>query len=303
MGNSCNIGFRNCFYKCIIYFLICSFIQIAISSSLYAKGSSKKYDELIKSRNKDISTLDKKLKAINQEKKALKNKQNQQVKLLNKLNSEIDITGKIIRKLSDNKQGLERDIKSNQDAISEEQHHYQELLKRVNIIMKNLYITQKEKNMQLLINYKDFDKIEHGIVYNQYFYKKGVILLDSLKQLEIGLTQKGDELSSQLSEVDSIQNNTIERKKNLDKSKKERENLVTKLKNNQKALDMEFRDIENEKKSIEIILKSLERQRKESLKKGKKQRIIKKEDLIMPAQGKIVRKFGKYLDPKYKVTW
>jgi len=219
---------------------------------------------------------------------------------LDKINSEIDITGKIIRKLSDNKEGLKRDINGNQEAIVEEQERYDVLLKKVNIIMKNLYITQKEKNMLLLINYKEFHKLERGIIYNKYFYKKGVILLDSLKELELDLQHRGERLDLQVSEIDSIQKNTMNRKKKLNSTKIEKNQLVKKLKDNERALELELEDIESEKKSIEIIIKTLEKKRKKALKSGKKIK-IKKEDLIMPAKGKIVRKFGKYRDKKYKV--
>ena len=302
MENCNNSSSCNSVYKCFVYIFIFAFIQVALVSSVFAKTNAKKYDQLIKNRNKDISALDGKLKAIEREKRKLKNKKNQQIKLLNKVNSEIELTGKIIRKLSDNKEGLERDITTNQEAISVEREHYEQLQDEVNKIMKNMYVNHSQKNMQLLINYKEFHKVEHAVVYNTYFYKKGVMLLDSLKAIEEGLKEKGEVLTEQLDEVEVIQNKTLSRKKKLSSTKNERKKLVNNLKNNEKALELELADIESEKRSIELIIKTLEAKRKRSLKKGAKARVIKKEDLVMPVKGKIVRKFGKYRDPKYKTT-
>ena len=236
--------------------------------------------------NKKLDTLAKKIITKQKEIKELKQKENELKLEIQKLEKELKNSKITLNELNDLSRGLEKKKKTIQDEI-------------IKFISKNYYLDTKDI---LSLNDLVFSEINEQVLKLYSFRIEKLINKYKIIDKNLALTNR---------KIESILN----KKELLDKKKKE----LSKLKKEKiKELAKLKKEKEKYKKELIVMIKKQKKLRKklEDLKIVKKRVKVKQvgssyykpkiasykgAKTIPPVKGTIVKKFGSYIDPIYKI--
>jgi len=261
-----------------LIFILC-FIHLFGAKDINTKKELDKTSKKIALMNKKLDTLAKKIITKQKEIKRLKQKENRLKLEIQKLEKELKNSKTILRGLN----GLVKDLNKKKESIEEE---------IIKFVSKNYYLNTKEiESLNDLI----FSEINNQILNN--YASKVKKLIDKYKDIDKKLSITNQKIKNILRKKYLL----AKKKKDLYRLKKNKIKELAKLKK------------EKEKYKRELI--AMIRKQKDLRKKLEELKIVKQRvkhykptitfyqdsKAIPPVKGTIVKSFGSYIDPIYKI--
>ncbi|MEN3043869.1 MAG: peptidoglycan DD-metalloendopeptidase family protein [Candidatus Hydrothermales bacterium] len=246
-----------------------------------------------------IDSLNLELKKIREERKILEKEETKTLYSLESLSREINVLKEMERSLINERILLEYQVYKLEKLIEESEYELEKTKKLIKDFIVSLYKYGRINPLNIikgqgsfLSYYTGILAIKRGIEFKEELLEKGNLLLKSLKEKKAIYDQK----VKNLLEIEEI---TIEKKLELENSKKEKEKilaLIRKKRKDQEKLELEL--VEQVKK-FEKLLEKIEKERMAHLKKELPENIPKK-TFGWPLKGEIVSFFGTIWHPEYK---
>ena len=305
------------------FYLILSIIPI---SFLIPEKSSSDLKDEIKSKEKKEKNIRSEIEDIKNEIKDNDIKSKETKNKLKAINKQIKLAEKLLQKIKEQEEIINSSIVSTEINIKEKEEAIKNLREQYSNMIIYLYKTHNNGYLDILLNSNSWNDIVYKMKYLEIISEKEEEIKDkldsSITKLNREIIKFVDDLSitsneklNKKNKVYALNQDKKNEKKEIDKTKKKRNNLQKKQFEKEKAL-------EQIKKLLErlYIDKNLAEQREEEIRKKREEKLkrIKEEEernkkridqkfannkgnLPWPAKGEIVEKYGSYTRQDYEV--
>lgn len=273
------------------------------ASAFASPRKASEYGGKISERSAEIQKLERQLNRIRGQRRTIDAQEKDTQEKITEVTREIEITGKMLRKLDENKILLLREIEKIKTMLQEEEVTYYSLTEKLNAFIRNMYILSRQRGDATVIDFRDIRASRRALVYYRHYFEYGKELLRDVDVKKKSLTEKETQLNESYAQLEETLQKAAKRGTELRGLKDERRRHVASLRNQRRQLDSELSELEKEKKAIETIIATLERRRLAALDTERRKVVtppITRGAFAMPARGKIVRRFGPFTDPVYR---
>jgi septal ring factor EnvC (AmiA/AmiB activator) len=267
--------------------LLCFLFLFCETSAQSKKDLQTKRDKLqkeIDDANKQLSILSKSKTVTLAQIDALKKKISLRQQLIGTINSEINSLGNEIQKTGVEIFSLETQMQKLKDDYA-------------NMILFAYKNQDRYERLMFVFASDDFNQAYKRVKYLQQineFRRQQAALIDSTENT---LTQKKSSLEAQKTEKLQLRNSEVAEKKNLDKEKKEHDQMIAKIQVNEKKLRQMVAEKQKAKEKLErnieaLIKKEIEAARKKAVASGKKNVTEKNVFSLTPEAQKLSSNFS-----------
>lgn len=241
--------------------------------------------------NGNIKNIKNKIEDVKDEKYDVKNQIKKIEDEINKKENEIYTLDNKISLTKDEIKRAESELERAIDDYNNEKDLYYERL-------KVLYMNGSSGYIGVLLASEDFSDFISRLNNVKKIIEFDTKLLSKMKQQQDDIESKKIALENSKTSLVSLQNDSIEKKKELDKANEDKKNYYKELEKNQKELERLLSEEEREAKAIQAQIKAIQSKLSNGKYSGSKTGILKVSDIgYMP---RITSKFGMRMHPILK---
>ena len=304
------MDFKNKYLYNIRIFIIYLIFSSIINFSVFISLSAKNYDRLLKKKNTEIQKIEKRLNKLQKKRDKLIKTERDILNKIKRLDEEIDLYIELINKLEEKNELLISQIDSLKESYQSKEIEYTDYVRELNKLLLYLYFYSKDKdrlNFYSVFDTTYYREIDRFFIYYNYLYKILKDIVETTHKEKQQLIEKEIILAQKYKQLEETKLEYLQKRQELKLLREKRNQEVKKIKNKRLKLELQLKELQREKKEIEniitILIKQKEKQKKlKSKVKTYSVKLLKGKRFFYPIyKPKIVRRFGRYYDKKYKV--
>ncbi|MBD3289512.1 peptidoglycan DD-metalloendopeptidase family protein [candidate division KSB1 bacterium] len=220
--------------------------------------------------------------------------------MLSALDREIDVTQALLEQLKQEEKKNSRDLLEAAHELNEKRDELEHLKEIYKQRMIHFYKHGRVKDLELLLAANSFNQVLVWVKYQKLLAENDRRNFQNILDKKQAVEDLKDRRKNEVLKQRRIIKEKTEEEKNLRKRKKERERLLSTVRQNKQLYAQKLKEYEIAAREIERLIFSREEKRlaEGDLKETKFPKLRGK--MIWPARGTVITKFGKYRHPQLK---
>ena len=279
--------------------------------AIYANVSKiSKIEKELRQQDKELKEIQKEIRKGQKKLKRIKKEEKNALKQLHQTENNLYLTYRYIKKLSGKQDNLTKQIAALQDRIAILTDSLNQRKKQMGKRLRTIY---KKGDPGLLDAFLGASSLENGFERNRFFralHEYDRRLLNKIIGTKQRVEAEKQQLEEKLIEVSQTYEEKKIRQKRLLKQKQGKYSVLQVIKSKKTTYEQLVQELKTSQKGISRLIGALEKTKKKEIKKGRgKKRLVQrravkkyKGNILWPVKGRIIRKFGKFRNKKYKTV-
>ncbi len=270
------------------------------------KNLVEQYDKKIKEKSVAIDSIRNELDRGRTRVKELQEKEGAYLEQLHALEKNIENAGVYLKKISGQIDTLGIHIELLQDSLEAVTDKLQERQQKMKHRLRDIYKTGHPRIIEIILTSQTISAMLHRIKYFQELNRYDRRLVRVIDSTKVQVADHKAKLEAEQEELLALKASKEQETKELTREQKERKTVLTELRNEKEAYTAMIRELELAQQELNLLVKRLENKRKEAkieLERGLQIAFEKRKGkLPWPADGTVIRKYGKIVHPVYKTV-
>lgn len=268
-------------------------------------------DDQIRDQEQDLEVLRQELAAKRAEKDQLAGREKNILGEIKNLEERVQLAEKLLRSLKGKKESCQRDIASLRTDLQAAEKRTSARRKVLADRARQLYIHGRLGELEALFSAQSLPDLADRVQHYRLMADQDRRLLEGALADQMRISADKAALEKQLAETRRLEEEQRREEQRLSREKVDRGKLLKEVRDKKTAYDQAIREMEESARQIQAIIDQLEKQRHSAQpaiplpaefeqQAGRFDQL--KGTLPWPVQGKVIRKFGKQVHPKYKTV-
>jgi len=283
------------------FFILLLLIAFGPSPFRTTAGMSTGEDSILDTNNRRLQEVEKEIRRFNGELESLRNRKKTIVSELMEVACRVELTRAEMTKLDLNLSACESEIYALKDRIGDLRREIEEdkrvLAKRLN----RIYKMGKGGYLKSLLGTDDVQSLMFGYRYVLYVANQDIKIINETKSDMRELSERRMRLNRIQETATTLKRENTEKKSALEALLRKKENLLNRIKTDEKYHEALLDDLEKTALALEEIIVNLQDRKSQA---GEKSIIyplfsLCRENLPWPVKGRIINPFGRKKDPRF----
>ena len=289
-------GFAGRLLVLLAVLLFAVILGAAVSSAQVRKGAD------YRQRQQELADLRSRIEASRKRAASLANDEKRQLSRLQALEQEAKDTRRLLKKLEDE----ERDLQARVDKLKWQLAASDSIMARrrarLSAQLRNMYKRSRRHEMAFINEGKDMNALARRIRAMTALARSERLFLDKVRNEHTVLINHQQELNSTLADVYRNHSQLAQQNASLAALQEERKKSLQAVHDERGRWEASVKELEHSAKALEKLLAQLERQRKKGEGSPSTGFASMKGKLPWPVSGKVFRRFGKSVHPRFKTV-
>ncbi len=263
----------------------------------FGQNKTKRHHEKLRDIRDEITSVEKKIKAS-------KKKESSILILLNNLDLDIDIAQSLVQNLKKEQKKKKKEITTIEKNLTSSEDELEALKQMLSKRLVYTYKYGRVKDVELLLTARSINDGLLWLEYQKRLSEHAFRNYVKIKEKKQQITRDRDLLTVEIQDQKKVIGEKVSEEKNLKQKKNKRQAVLKKVRKSTDVLRQQLADKEKSAQEIENLIVQLERapQKKELLVKPNTPFAELKGEMLWPASGEIITKFGRYKHPVLKTV-
>jgi septal ring factor EnvC (AmiA/AmiB activator) len=259
-------------------------------------------DDRVRNQQKELEKIKREIEERRQQSKKLGQKEKAVLKKLSTLDKDIDLSRRLLKNLSQQEALIAERVDSLRARIA---HEDSMLVVRKHVLgkrIRQLYKRDPNYRWDILLGSSDIEEALRRYKFSQVIAERDAALIEDIRARKLAFEVESAQYTESLAEIVVVRGEREQETQKLESGKQRRQTMLAQIRSEKSRHAAAIKELEAAQQKVMDLIGQLEKRHLDLGKEGllSASEFAKlKGRMIRPAEGKIVRGFGKIKHPKY----